>query len=75
MVVFELYADTGATICCKLFRTAAGLELRLQLWSLPPERVRPVDSFGDARQLARQWLEEVAADGQRPFIRGVVHGC
>lgn len=72
---FELYTETGSTICCKLFSTESGMELRLQLWSLPPERVQAVRSFGEARPIARQWLEEVTAHGQHPFSRGVVRGC
>jgi hypothetical protein len=64
---FELYTTTGATICCKLFSTDVGLELRLQSWSLAPERVQPVGSYVDARQLANQWLREITDRGNVPF--------
>ena len=64
---FELYTSTGTTICCKLFSTDVGLELRLQSWSLAPERVQPVGSYGDARQLANQWLHEITDRGNDRF--------
>jgi hypothetical protein len=72
---FELYTPGGTTIYCRLFRTESGLELRLQRWSLPAERVQSVNSFGDAKPIARQWFEEVTTHDQHHFSRGVVHGC
>jgi hypothetical protein len=56
---FELYAPSGSTVRCVLFRTDAGLELRLQTWNLPAERVQRVQSYGAARALATEWRHEL----------------
>jgi hypothetical protein len=56
---FELATPSQSTVRCALYRTDTGLELRLQTWSLPAERVQAVESYGSARELATQWREEL----------------
>ena len=61
---FELATPSQSTVRCALYRTDAGLELRLQTWSLPPERVQAVESYGSARELATQWRDELIRQRQ-----------